>query len=103
MNDDENMNDDGNEEIISEEEILKNINTYSIEKLCDIIIANRYLGMFNKLHIPCMEELSRRRASGDMFPFEDYIENNIKDLPKLDFKITDIGAMINSIKKYKKI
>lgn len=102
MNDDEDIYDD-DEEMISEEDLLKNIHTYNIEKLCDVVIAHRYLGMFNKLYIPCMEELGRRRAAGDTFPFEDYIDNNIKDLPKLDFKVTDLGDMINNLKNMKKI
>lgn len=86
------------DEVLSEEELKNNINIYGMEKLCDIIIAYRYLGMFKDLYKPCMEELSKRRDSGDQFNFEDYIENNIKELPKIEFNISDLTEMLKTFK-----
>lgn len=53
-------------------------------KLCDIIITYRYLGLMKDESISAMEELAKRRASGDVFEFEKYIEEKMKELP--DFK-----------------
>ena len=90
-----------NEEPIEEtklnlEEIQQNIHLYSSQKLCDIIICDRYFGLEKTLSVICMEELSKRRLAGDAFNFEDYIEKGQKELPILDFSsMTDIRTVLN--------
>ena len=53
-------------------------------KLCDIIIAYRYLGLMKDEAVLAMQELADRRAKGDTFEFEKYIDEKYKELP--DFK-----------------
>lgn len=56
------------------------------EKLCDIIIANRYLKVFKDLVSPCMLELAKRRKAGSDFLFENYIDEKLSEMPKFSFK-----------------
>ena len=74
--------------------IKEKIPTYTSEKLCEIIVCDRYFGSFNAFAVSCMEELADRRIKGDQFEFEKYIESSLKDLPKLDFSIPDIGNVM---------
>lgn len=85
----------------SDEEIAKDIPNQPSEKIADIVISFRYLGLYKNLSVTAMEELSRRRESGDEFQFEKYIENNLKSLPKLDFKLPDMDGILKSFGKYK--
>jgi hypothetical protein len=62
-----------------------NFSEFSAKKLCEIIITARYLGSMNLEAISCMQELARRRAAGDVFDYETFIETEGKKLP--DFKI----------------
>jgi hypothetical protein len=64
--------------------------TYTSEKLCEMIVCDRYFGCFRDVAIICMEELARRRAAGDVFNFESHIDEAYKKLPKLDFKIPNL-------------
>lgn len=79
--------------------VRKNIPTYSSQKLCEMIICDRYFGCYRDIAVMCMEELAARRASGDMFDFETQIEKGLLGLPKLNLKNMDIrdvlGQMIN--------
>lgn len=61
------------------------IGTVNSERLCEIIVSNRYLGIMKEEAIVCMWELSRRRVLGDDFGFEKFISNLYDTLPK--FKI----------------
>lgn len=61
-----------------------NIKALSNEKLCEIIVASRYLNLFKEEAILAMKELAERRSSGDSFAYEELIENQLKQLP--DFK-----------------
>lgn len=71
------------------------------ERLCEIIISHRYLGLFEKESIKAMEELSRRRSCGDQFEFELYIENNLNKLPKysLNLKNMFLNSKLQWLKK----
>lgn len=64
--------------------IRSNIQNYSSEKLCEIIVCDRYFGCYREIAIICMKELSRRRVDGDSFHFESYIDNALKGLPDLN-------------------
>lgn len=79
------------------DELKDKVLTGSSEALCEIIVCDRYFGSYNKLAIACMEELGRRRANGEVFDFESYIDNSLKDFPKLDFKIPNITDALKQI------
>ena len=67
----------------------------SPEKLCEIIVCYRYLGLMEKESIQAMEELAKRRAAGDEFNFELRIEALMSDLPIINL---DINKMLKSFK-----
>lgn len=77
--------------------VKSKIPTYSSDKLCEMIVCQRYIGFYPEIAALCMEELSARRLSGDTFDFESNIENMNKTLPKLDFNIPDINSVLNTI------
>lgn len=91
--------DNEDSESLSEDDLKKNITIYSSYKLCDIVIAYRYLGMFKNLFMSCMEELGKRRSSGDNFDFEAYIDNNLLEMPKIDIKGIDIASTLQKLNK----
>lgn len=70
---------------------------FTSEKLCEIVVCYRYLKIHKELSILSMEELSKRRLSGDNFDFESYIENSYKELPEIDLSIPNFGEMINQV------
>lgn len=98
---------DDNEEIEEGYEILdlevlkKNIPTFDSQKLCDMIVCDRYLGFNEEAALMCMEELAVRRANGDEFEFEVYIEQAQKEMPVLDFSIPDLRNILSQISKAK--
>lgn len=93
------IEDDVPYEEINVEEIVKNFPNYTSQKLCDIIVCDRYLGLMNDLSILCMKELVLRREKNEIFNFEEYIDQKYNELPKIDFSFPDIGTIIKSIKK----
>lgn len=98
--DDEDLSDDDEDfEELSEEELLAKLPEFDSDKLCAIIVAHRYLGFYKSLYVPAMEVLANRRIAGDIFEFETKIEDSLKDLPKLDFNITDINSALEQLKK----
>jgi hypothetical protein len=68
------------------DKIKENLPSYSNEKLCEMIVCDRYFGFGQKIQTICMEELAKRRIAGDTFDFESYIDKAHKQLPVLDFK-----------------
>jgi hypothetical protein len=78
-------------------EVIANLSQYSIVKLCDIVICDRYLGFNNELGIACMEELGRRRANGETFNFEEYIDKEYNDLPKIEATMPDLKTALNQV------
>lgn len=79
------------------DEIKNKIPTHSSNKLCEMIVTGRYLGLHPDLDILCMEELASRRSNGDPFDFETHIDNCTKELPVLDFSAGgfDIRQVLN--------
>ena len=73
----------------------KMIPSFNSEKLCQIIVCNRYFNFNQELAILCMEELSNRRLNGDNFEFELYIDNSLKELPPLNFSFPDLRTVLN--------
>lgn|SRR5574337_541036 len=78
------------------DKIKQNLHAYSSEKLCEMIVCDRYLGLGQKFSTICMEELSKRRIAGDNFQFEKYIEQAQSELPVLNFEtMPDIRTILN--------
>lgn len=73
------------------------IPSFSSEKLCEIIVCDRYFGCYKELAITCMEELANRRIKGNQFDFEKYIETSYGDLPKLDLSMPDVGDVLRKL------
>jgi hypothetical protein len=89
--------DDDFEEIpkeINVQETIEKLSQYSVTKLCDIIICDRYLGFNHDLAIACMVELGKRRSDGDDFNFEDYIEKEYQNLPKIETESLDLRSIL---------
>jgi hypothetical protein len=68
--------------------------SYTNEKLCEMIVCDRYFGFGKRIDIMCMEELAKRRVAGDTFDFESYIEQQYKELPVLDLKTPDLREVL---------
>jgi hypothetical protein len=66
--------------------------SWTSEKLADIIVSNRYLGLYEDVAIAAMEELAKRRVGGDSFDYEKYIDEKLNELPKIQFKMPQIQA-----------
>ncbi len=81
--------------------IKNNIQNYTTEKLCEMIVCDRYLKINSDLSTICMEELGRRRDTGENFNYEDFIINAQKDLPVIDIILPDLRSMLNQIIKNK--
>lgn len=79
------------------DDMKSKMSTFTSEKLCEMIVCDRYFGCFNDLAIMSMEELANRRIKGDTFDFEKHIDNSLKDLPKLDFSIPDISNVMRQL------
>lgn len=82
-------------------EIAKNLSSYSNERLADLVISYRYMGMYKDLSIAAMQELGSRRANGDAFEYEKYIDENLSTLPKLDFTMKGLGNLMEELQKLK--
>ena len=67
-----------------------NVENFSSPKLCSIIVANRYLNTNRQLAILAMQELAKRRDNGDLFDFEKEINDQLKDLPQINFNLNDL-------------
>ncbi|HEY5267685.1 MAG TPA: hypothetical protein VII94_00960 [Candidatus Saccharimonadales bacterium] len=76
------------------DKIKENIPQFSSEKLCEMIICDRYFGFEQKIAVLCMTELASRRTNGDTFNFEDYIEEKYKELPVLNFEMPDLRTVL---------
>lgn len=87
-----------NFDTVSKESIKDNIVNFSSEKLCQLVIAHRYLKYDEELSILAMEELGKRRVSGENFDFESYIENCLSQLPPLKFNLLDLRSIISLLK-----
>lgn len=75
------------------------INNFTSKKLCQIIVLYRYLRLNKDLSIKSMEELSLRRSNGDLFNFENYIEESLKELPELNFSLPNFKDILNQVIK----
>src|SRR5260221_5153063 len=69
------------------DQVAANIPLYSNQKLCEMIVCDRYFGFEQKISAICMAELAKRRQAGDVFNFESYIEQVNKEMPVLDLSV----------------
>jgi hypothetical protein len=93
-------NDDLDNLIVSDDDIadiIKNIPKFDIVKLCDTIVCHRYISFNKQIAEACMEELGKRRASGDTFDFESYIEKELSALPKLDNVFSNLKISLDQV------
>jgi hypothetical protein len=76
------------------DKVKENLPKFSSEKICEMIVCDRYFGLEQKISSICMEELSKRRLAGDNFDFESYIEKVHGELPELDLSVSDIRTVL---------
>lgn len=81
------------------EKVRDNIPKFSSEKLCEMIVCDRYFGMDQQISIMCMQELATRRIQGDLFPFETYIDQSLAQLPVLNFTMPDLRTTLSQLSK----
>lgn len=81
----------------NEKEFKINLPLMSDEKLCEIVVSFRYLGIMKDEAILAMKELSDRRENGSDFKYEDKIDDLIKTLPKIDI---DLNKTLKSFRKF---
>lgn len=74
--------------------IKEKVPSYTSEKLCEMIVCDRYFGCFRDVAIICMEELGKRRLAGDTFNFESRVDELFKSLPKLDFAMPNLRDLL---------
>jgi hypothetical protein len=94
------IDDDSDEEIeevkLDIDQIKATLSDYSNQKLCEMIVCDRYFGLEKKVSTICMEELARRRLAGDPFKYEDHIAEITKEMPELGLSATpDIRTVLN--------
>ncbi len=80
------------------EETKNKIPTFDNEKLCQIIVCYRYLNSYKELAALCMQELGKRRDSGDSFDYESYIERSLSELPEITIQPVDIRSLMSNIR-----
>lgn len=83
-----------------EKQAIDNLINYTSEKLADIIVSNRYLGLYETIAIAAMEELAKRRMNGESFEYEQYINEQLNNLPKIQTKMPQmqVNKLFNLIK-----
>ncbi len=70
----------------------------SSKDLAAFVVLYRALGMGREFSILCMEELCKRRNTGDEFKYEEYIEEELTKIPKV--MTTDTSNLIKTINEY---
>lgn len=91
------------ESIQDENKNIENIKTFVSEKLADIVVLNRYLGIYEAISKSAMEELANRRINGDQFEYEKYISSNLEQLPKINIKMPEFKSLYKIISSYIKL
>jgi len=81
------------------QQVKSNLPLYSNEKLCEMIVCDRYFGFQQQISTICMEELAARRISGNSFPFEEYIDRKYRELPVLDLTTPDLRTILQNAVK----
>jgi hypothetical protein len=68
--------------------------------LAAIVVAYRSLGLQKDLARKAMEELHRRKESGDIFDFESYIQEKVSEVPQPDIN-PKVMSLISSLARNK--
>lgn len=71
-------------------ELESKISNLTNDRLCEIIVANRYIGIMQQEAIECMKELAKRRGLGNVFNYEMHIETLLSSLPKINLDLNSI-------------
>lgn len=71
---------------------MNDLKSFPSEKLCEIIVAFRYLHILKEEAVQSMNELSLRRLNGEVFNYEEFIDNALKELPKLSLGLKKINV-----------
>lgn len=93
---------EGEFEDLTEDQIRTMLPNFPGAKLADIIITSRYIGLYKELAVDAMQELSNRRLAGDSFQYEQYIDDNLQALPKIDFTLPNIASLLDQVKAFAK-
>jgi hypothetical protein len=83
------------EEQVNLQEFKDNLSKMSNEKLCEVIVSHRYLGILKDQAVLSMEELSARRVNGDQFHYEKHIDELFSTLPKINIDLNSIMKKMN--------
>ena len=79
------------------EQQMASISTSASQSLAAYVVVYRALGMNKNIAIACMAELMKRKAVGDEFDFESYIEDELAKIPKP--KNVDYAKIIRGMQK----
>jgi len=60
------------------------------ERLCEVIVTFRYLGMLKEEALEAMRILAERRGRGDKFDYEAHIDKLLAELPKINMDLNKI-------------
>lgn len=72
---------------------------FTSEKLADMIIMYRYLGLFKEYSDKAMQELAARRLKDDPFLYEEYINQHLNELPKFKTDLNQVNNLVATLKK----
>lgn len=61
---------------------MASVSTSASKTLAAYVVVYRSLGMNQDIAIVCMEELMKRRAEGDDYNFEAYIDEEVAKIPQ---------------------
>ena len=64
------------------EKQLASIESSPSKSLAAYVVAYRALGIGKDIAVACMGELAKRKADGDEFDFESYIEQEVSKIPQ---------------------
>lgn len=85
---------------LNEDEVIGKIGEFSSEKLADIIIMHRYLGIYASIASAAMIELATRRENGETFEYELYINEKLVEMPKITINLSQYSNILNAFKGF---
>lgn len=81
--------------VIDLEDFKNNLMNFPSERLCEIVVSFRYLGILEQEAIIAMNELAHRRTEGEQLHYEEKIEEMLKSLPQVNM---DLAKVLKSIR-----
>lgn len=76
----------------------ESIPNFSSEKLCSLIASNRYLKFNEEVEKMAMIELAKRRSNGEVYDFENKIQEMSKSFVPLNTKLPNVYDLLSKIK-----